>query len=157
MAKKKKNKRITQRERKFIQALPVSATLGEAAVAAGYSDKNPRQSGFQAMEGLRAKFSDLLDRHGLTDDALIDKYLLPLLSAKTTKHFAHHGKIVSTRSYSDNTTRFNALDATFRLKGAYSPKTEEEARINQQFTGPTVIVLDLPRPKRPTQGTINGD
>lgn len=150
MAKKKKT--LRPRQRKFVEALAKGATtIGEAAIAAGYSDKNPGQSGYQALKGIQAKMSDILDRHGLTDDVLIEKHLIPLLKAMTTKHFAHNGKVISKRDYKDNDTRRQTLDMAFRLKGAFAPKTEEEARLTQHFTGPTVIVLDIARPKRPEQ------
>lgn len=147
---KKKKKELTPRQRKFIQSLATGTkTATQAALDAGYTSKHPGQAAGQVLESIRAKMPEVLDRHGLTDDVLIEKHLKPLLSAKVTKHFAHNGRVVSKRDYSDNDTRRQTLDMTFKLKGSYAPKTDEEARISQQFMGPTVIVLDLPRPKRP--------
>lgn len=148
---KKKNIRLNKRQHRLVKNLVKGMDNASALTDAGYSAKHPRQSVHQALEGIRAKMPDVLDRHGFTDDALIDKYLRPLLSARITKVFAHKGKIKDRVQLSDNETRRQTLDMAFRLKGAYSPKTEEEARVTQQFTGPTVIVLDLPRPKRETQ------
>lgn len=140
---------LNPRQATLVKELAKGKTIKQAGIAAGYSPNHARQGAHQALEGIRAKMPEVLDRHGLTDDVLIDKYLLPLLSAKITKHFAHQGRVVHKRDYSDNDTRRQTLDMTFKLKGSYAPKTEEEAHISQQFMGPTVIVLDLPRPKRP--------
>lgn len=140
---------LNSRQTTLVKELAKGKTLKDAGIAAGYSEKTARQGAHQALEGIRAKMPEVLDRHGLTDDALINKYLLPLLNAKTTKHFAHQGKVKDTRHYADNTTRRETLDMAFKLKGAYAPKTEEEAHISQQFMGPTVLILDIPRPKRP--------
>lgn len=149
MAKKKKPTGLRPRQRKFVQALANGAnSLGQAAIEAGYSDKNPRQTGSQVLKGIQAKMSDILDRHGLTDDVLIDKYLRPLLSANIVRAFAPQGKVIYSKKMADNDTRRQTLDMAFKLKGAYSPKTEEEARLTQHFTGPTVIVLDIARPNR---------
>lgn len=146
---KKKKKELTPRQRKFIQGLATGTkTATQAAIDAGYTSKYPGQAAGQVLETLRSKMPEVLDRHGLTDDTLIEKYLKPLMVAKTTKHFAHNGRVVSKRDYSDNDTRRQTLDMAFKLKGSYAPKTDEEARISQQFMGPTVLILDIPRPKR---------
>jgi hypothetical protein len=147
--KKKKSPRLTNQQRKLVKNLAQGMDTATAGIRAGYSPNNIGQSVHQAMEGIRAKMADVLDRHGLTDDILIEKYLRPLLGAHITKLFAHEGQIRDSRLLRDNTTRLNALDLAFKLKGSYAPKTEEEAHIAQQFLGPTVIVLDIPRPKRP--------
>jgi hypothetical protein len=147
----KKNARLTHKQHRMVQELanPENKTAGDAAIAAGYSPNNARQSAHQALEGIRAKMADVMDRHGLTDDVLIDKYLRPLLRAKHTKFFAHEGIVKSSRQTTDNRTRVESLDMAFKLKGSYAPKTQEEAQVTQSFLGPTVIVLDMPRPKRP--------
>jgi hypothetical protein len=151
---KKKKKRLTARQKKFIQVLATGTkTQGQAAIAAGYSPKNANQSARQVMDSIRAKMPEVLERHGLTDDALIHEHLLPLLNAKIVRAFTHKGRVIYSKPLADNDTRRQTLDMTFKLKGSYAPKTEEEAHISQQFMGPTVIVLDLPRPKRPEQPT----
>lgn len=149
---KKRKPQLSRKEQTLVKELAKgkgTITQGEAAVIAGYSPKNPGQSAHQALESIRSKMPEVLDRHGLTDDVLIEKHLIPLLGAKITKHFAHHGKVKDKREYADHDTRRQTLDMAFKLKGSYAPKTDEEARISQQFMGPTVLILDIPRPKRP--------
>jgi hypothetical protein len=69
---------------KFIKERTQGKSFSEAAIAAGYSEKNARQSGYQAMQQLRGRVPDLMDKHGLSEDTLIDKYLRPLLEAEET-------------------------------------------------------------------------
>jgi hypothetical protein len=66
------------------------------------------------------KVSRLMDRLGLTKKVLIERYLIPLLSAKTTIRIREKGttRRVSVR---DNGTRQRALDMAFKLSGAYAP------------------------------------
>jgi hypothetical protein len=92
---------------------------------------------------------DLLDRLGLSDVALIEKHLKPLLSAQTTKFFQHRGKVTGKRVVTDNEGRLKALDMAFKLRGSFvqpDPKLAEQA-------GVKVIVLDMPRPDR--SGFVN--
>jgi phage terminase small subunit len=149
MSKKKKPPRLTSRQTKFVKELAKGQTHKQAAINAGYAEKHADQAAHQALERIRAKMADVMDRHGLTDDVLVEKYLVPLLKANTTKFFAHEGTVKDSREVEDNDTRTRSLDMAFKLKGSYAPKTQEEAAVNQSFLGPTVIVLDLPRPKRP--------
>jgi hypothetical protein len=88
---------------------------------------------------------ELLDEIGLTEETLIEKHLVPLLSATTTKFFAHRGKVVECRKVPDNDARLKALDLAFRLKGSYASKGQETT----EDRGIRVVVLDSPRPPRP--------
>jgi hypothetical protein len=94
-------------------------SLSEATIAAGYSDQNPRQSGFQALEQIRKKMLELLDKHGLTDDSLIDKYLRPALEAKETKFAQFEGKFTDKRNVVAWGPRLTALDMALNLKGSF--------------------------------------
>jgi hypothetical protein len=68
-----------------VKAYAKGQTLGDAAIEAGYSAKNPHQSGYQALKQIKGRVPELMDELGLTDRALIRKYLVPLLKAKETK------------------------------------------------------------------------
>jgi len=46
---------------KFIKERAQGKSFSEAAIAAGYSEKNARQSGYQAMQQLRGRVPDLMD------------------------------------------------------------------------------------------------
>jgi Terminase small subunit len=83
----KKRKKATPRQMKLIEERAKGKSYSEAAIAAGYSEKNARQSGYQALQQLRGRVPDLLDRHGLSEEVLIDKYLRPLLTARKPSSF----------------------------------------------------------------------
>ena len=59
-------------------------SVAEAAVKAGYSAKNARQSGHQALKAIRGRVPDLMERLGLSEEHLIDKHLRRHLKAKKT-------------------------------------------------------------------------
>src|SRR6267378_5684615 len=103
------HKQPTARQLALVKHLLNGATLTEAARRAGYSKKCPGQAGYQALQNLRLKMPELLDRLGLNDVALIEKHLKPLLSARTTKFFQYRGKVTGKRIVVDNDARLKAL------------------------------------------------
>jgi hypothetical protein len=116
---------LTNKERTLVRSLATGKSLTQAALDAGYSSKNPGQSGWQALQNIRLKMPDLLDRHGLTDNALIEKHLKPLLRATETKFFQSKGNVTETRRVPAHRVRINALDTAFRLKGSYKAPADE--------------------------------
>lgn len=104
--------------------------MTEAARRAGYSDRNLAQSGHQALKAIRLRMPELMDDLGLTERALIEKHLVPLLSAESTKYFQNKGKVSDKRSVPDNDTRLKALEMSFKLRGAYAPEDPAEAAFN---------------------------
>src|SRR6266851_328808 len=116
---------LTPRQVALAKRLLDGATITDAARDAGYSGKNLAQSGHQALKAIRLNMTELLDEIGLTERALIEKHLVPLLSATTTKVFQHKGEVSETRKVSDNDARLKALDLAFRLRGSYAAKEQE--------------------------------
>jgi hypothetical protein len=98
---------------KLIKARAEGKTYAQAAVAAGYPQKNARQSGFQAMEQIRGRIPDLMDKYGLSEDTLIDKYLRPLLDAKETVFFQKDGKVRQRVNVAALGIRLSSLRTTF--------------------------------------------
>jgi hypothetical protein len=91
----------------------------------------------------RSSLKSTCDQHGLTDEALIEKHLKPLLQAKETKFFQHKGRVTDSRQVPAHGIRLNALDMAFRLRGSYAaPLAEDRDKGTVQ-----VIVLDVPRPQ----------
>lgn len=140
----KKGKKVTPKQAKLVEAIVGGATQKDAAIAAGYSDKNPDQSAYQALRQIGRRMPELMDRLGLTEEALIEKNLVPLLEARETRFFAYRKQISKTpRATKKNPTpapivetvqvidsrevvalgiRTAALDIAFRLRGSYAPK-----------------------------------
>jgi hypothetical protein len=121
----RRQKGLTAKERALVRNLAKGKNLTQSALAAGYSGRCPGQSGWQALQNIRLKMPDLLDRHGLTDNALIEKHLKPLLGATETKFFQSKGNVTETRRVPAHRVRINALDMAFRLKGSYKAPADE--------------------------------
>jgi hypothetical protein len=136
------SKQLKPRQLALVKNLMDGMTLTEAARKAGYSKKWPGQAGYQALESLKLKMPDLLDRLGLSDVTLIEKHLKPLLSADMVKFFQHKGKVTDKRTVPDNDTRLKGLDIAFKLRGDYAPTDPKR----EEPTGVQVILVDIPRP-----------
>jgi phage terminase small subunit len=121
---KKKKRSLTPRQNHFAKALAHGRSQKQAAIEAGYSPKNARQSGYQVAQQIRDTMADALERHGLTDDTLIDKYLLPALEAEETVHIVTGG-VKKQRIHAKKRplwhARLRGLDIAFMLKGSYAP------------------------------------
>ena len=136
--------KLTKMQSEFAKAYMTSRTLGEAAIAAGASPKNARNSGYQLLKQLRGKrVPEVMDELGLSMPELIHNYLRPLLTAKETKFAQDEGKFTDFIEVENLDIRDRALDKAFRLHGAYAPKDPKEAA---QF-GVKVVIIDVPRPQ----------
>jgi len=76
-----------------------------------------RPPGFQKF---KLKMPVLAAKVGLSARALIEKYLVPLLSATTTKFCQYQGKFTDSRTVADNQAQLVTLDIAFRLHRAYA-------------------------------------
>jgi|SRR6516165_8556763 hypothetical protein len=87
----------------------------------------------------------LMDEKGLTDEELIEKYLVPLLEATQVKVFNDDGTLIYSEPLIAWDIRLGALREAFKLKGSYAPPPEPA----QAYTGIQVIVMDkIPRPNQ---------
>lgn len=141
---KKGKSRVTPKQAKLVKSLAAGATQKEAALAAGYSDNNPDQSAYQAIRQIGRRMPELMDRLGLTEEALIQNNLVPLLEARETRFFAFRKQVsrmpratkknptpvpivetvqvIDSREVEALGIRTAALDIAFRLRGSYAPK-----------------------------------
>ena len=116
-AKHGRNKRKPNaRQQKVVKELAKGKTLTQAAEEAGYSGKNAAQSGYQALAQLRGRVPDLLERHGLGEEVLIQKYLLPLLEAEETKFAISNSNAVIRREF--RKLRFQMIDDMGSVRSA---------------------------------------
>lgn len=118
MAKQK----LTPQQKLLVKGLVKGLSITDAALAAGYSEKYPGQVGSQALEAIRLKMPEVLERHGLTDDSLVENYLKPALEAQETEFAKFEGRITDQRDVVAWGPRLTALDIAFNLKGSYAPK-----------------------------------
>jgi hypothetical protein len=63
-----RNLELKPRQVALVKNLVVGMTITEAARRAGYSRKCPGQAGYQALQNLKLKMPELLDRLGLRPD-----------------------------------------------------------------------------------------
>jgi len=122
---------LTPRQKKLAENLLKGKSRKEAAIRAGYSAKNPRQSAHQALEAIRLKMPQLMDKVGLTDTKLLTKYLQPALEAKETEFAKFEGKITDSVDVIAWGPRLTALDIAFKLKGAYAPVEQQLQHIHE--------------------------
>jgi hypothetical protein len=137
----KPRKDLSSRQHALLKAYAKGKTLKQAAIEAGYSKKNADQSGYQALKAIKGRAADLMDEIGLTDRALIENYLVPLLEAKETKFFKDGDKRISVAALG---IRHAALDTAFKLRGSYAPRNPKEA----EHFWIKVVVVDMPRPPK---------
>ena len=164
---RKKTRKLTRKQEKLVEGIVAGKSHTQAAIDAGYSPNNPRQSAYQAIAAIEERARHAFDRKGITLDNLIDKHLLPLLQAKEIKHFPWrqtitvkssprgkksqereeiHTKVVQridTRTVAALSIRLAALDMVFRLRGDFPPK---QIDTEPQATGELHVYLgDIPR------------
>lgn len=123
----KKTKQRKQRHNpmraRLIRELAKGKTLTQSAKDAGYGSP---QAASMALRRAREKMPDLMDRVGLTDEALIQKYLGPLLNAEKTLYFQNGGIVMDKRTVPALNIRLSSLDMAFRLKNKYPNRLEIE-------------------------------
>ncbi len=117
--------KLTPQQRALVKNLVKGMNITEAAREAGYADNGyVGQLGSQALEGIRVKMPELLDKHGLTDDSLIENYLKPLMVAEETEFAKFEGRITDERNVIAWGPRKEGLDMAFKLKGSYAKDTD---------------------------------
>ena len=142
--KKKRVVRLTPQQVKLVVALTKGKTITAAALEAGYSKNYPGQAGSQALEQIRKSAPELLAKHGLTDDVLIEDYLKPMLNAEETKFFPYtkRGKReLLTRHVVAWGPRGIAFDAAMKIRGMYVKEQENQ--------GPQFSVVIINAQNRP--------
>ena len=145
---RKKKHRLTAKQQELIRQLAKTKHLGKAAIEAGYSPKNATQSAAQALAAIQKTAPELLAKHGLDDDSLIEKHVIPLLNAEETKFFTlpvGKGKDrrlqIESRKTANWTARQNGLDMAFKIRGLYVREQENK--------GPEFSVVMIDASNRP--------
>jgi hypothetical protein len=130
-AKHGRNKRKPNpRQQKFVKGIASGKTLTQAAIDAGYSSKYPNQSGYQALAQLRGRVPELLERHGLGEEVLIEKYnIYNHFLKRTRQSSSRKAKFGSMSKHSASATlhfvpHLNSTDLT-RLAIPRKPRSTE--------------------------------
>lgn len=141
---KKPKEKLTLKQSRFAKAFMKTRSLKEAALAAGYSQKNPSQSGQQALDTLKEKAPDVMARLGLTMEAIIQNHLTPLLTSTEVRLSQHEGEFTDSVELANDGIRLGATRTALELLNAFPPKDPALAA----QVGVQVIVLDVVRPDR---------
>ena len=153
--KKRRNRELSTRQKKYVEARLEGQSKTDAAITAGYSAKNAGQSGYQVEKAIAGRMRELMDDVGLTTRLLIEKHLIPLLDAtetkffpwrKTTKRGTH--QIIDRREVKALAIQLAALDMAFRLRGDYAPKQiDTEPDVSDEVT--VINIGGIPRYNEP--------
>jgi len=141
---RKKRRPLTPRRVKFVKQLVLGKSLAEAARKSGYTKHRANQAGHQALEQIRKAAPELLAEHGLTDDVLIDNYLLPLMNAEKTEFFPYTQRgqrKLLTVNVVDWRARDDGLEKAMKIRGLYVKEAEN--------TGPQFSVVIINGDNRP--------
>src|SRR5690349_5094799 len=114
-----KHKRPTKRQEALLKNLAMGMSQTDAAIAAGYSKKFAGQSGHQALRQIAKTWPEWLYEVCGTPEAVIEKYIIPLMNAKETKAFNNNGEVVYSRPMINWGARYKGLDIYCRIAGAY--------------------------------------
>jgi len=149
-AKKRANKKaarpLNMKQSRFAIEWMKTRSLKKAALAAGYSPKNPSQSGAQVIAVIKEKAPEVMNRCGLTLETIIKKYLFPLLEAEETIFAQHEGEFCDSVDVDALQIRLGAMRTALEVHGAIGSGSIEAALEDQRRSGIDVIVIDIPRP-----------
>jgi hypothetical protein len=106
-----KGKDLTPKQRRFVKGYLETGNATEAAKTAGYSEKSANSIAAEnlAKPSIREAISQLMEKHGLSDEKLLSIHK-DLLSATRT---------VSGIEVPDWDVRARALEMAYKLRGAY--------------------------------------
>ena len=97
---------------------------------------------------------ETMEKAGLTNKGLIEKYLKPALQAEETEFAKFEGKITDSQNVVAWGPRLTALDLAFKLKGSYAPaKTTADVNVNDVRVSIVRIGIDDRTPSNPPPGT----
>lgn len=108
---------LTIKQRLLVKWLSKGYSLKESAIKAGY--KPHTTNGSPALKTIREKFPELLARLGLTDEAVVKRFLLPAMRADDVKLAQFEGKFTDRTKVPNWSARLAAMDVMFNLKGAF--------------------------------------
>lgn len=130
----KGKRKLSVKQHKLIKALPTAASVSEAGRIAGYGTK---QSTYRALESAKEKFPDLLNRKGMTDEWLADRFKAGAEGAM--KVVMVEGTDIEV---ADHDLRFKYGWAIARMKGVDSPNDGDVRVENSAGFSVRLVVSD---------------
>lgn len=161
--KKQKSQRpLTNRERKLFELVAKGKTITDAALEAGYSEKFPGQAGSRAFANIKEKAPGLFDRHGLDDDAFVEKCIKPALFATEVKVFRSEDEIVYSKPLIAWGPRVSMNRLVAEMKGLVvkeqdTPGAQIRVVVINQANRPPRIINTQPIAQVPGLGAPKGE
>ena len=124
-------KKLNPRRAALLKEIAKGKTTSEAAKVAGYSHPNAANT---ALRQMRGELVQALEKRGWGPDQFVEKYLVPMLSAKKTLYASEHGIFTDSRDVEDNGARINAGEQYLKVIGGFAP-------VNVELHGAVVHVL----------------
>lgn len=129
-------KKLTKRQRKIVRTRLKHPDETQAEIGQRLGISQPHVARELAKPHVKAKFVDILDAAGVTDDRIAKK-VNQLMDAKETKHFASFGKVLDTREVEALGTQLAATNLAAELRG------HKQKKIDVTSNGDTVKALLL--------------
>lgn len=131
-----KGKKLTEKEKKLVQALTkVDGNVSAAGRLAGF---NTRQDAHQTLSRVQEKFPEVLNRKGMTDERLAE--LFNEGAERAMKPLVSDGIVMD--SIADEELRFKYRWAIAKMKGVDSPVDAGIDPSRAQRSGITLVVAD---------------
>jgi hypothetical protein len=124
-----KMRKLSLRDRKFLQAYLETGNRTEAAKRAGFkcsTNASFGEMGSRALKRVEGNMPEIMAEIGLDDVKLAEK-ALEGLEAMVVKPFAHKGVVISEPSYIDYATRAKYLEIIARMKGLLKDRVDHVA------------------------------
>jgi len=111
---------LTKKQRKLFEFLVKhpDATLREIAEATGYTDDGASKAINHSKALSPEYWRELMQKHPNLRDAALVKKVSDGLNSKTTKFFAHEGRVEETREVEDTHLQKDYTDLALRMTGA---------------------------------------
>ena len=145
---KMKCRRFTPRQLALLNGLSMRSSITQPGRSArSIEEGNDGKLASSLLKVVPETTSQLLDKCGLSREALMEQYLKPLLKAVSRSQ----RRVTDKRLVAAHETGLRALDTALRLHGGYPSKTKPSEAVKHNFV--EVIVVDIPRPRRTGPGT----
>jgi phage terminase small subunit len=137
--KKKKERALTMKERRFIKALPESPSISAAMRTAGYAKSTVDQQPTNVLGKPRvlSAIQKAMEKAGISDMSLAEKIREGMNATKVIVA-TENGQITDERYYKDYSVQHKYLDTAHKLRGDYPSE-----KLEVEHTG-VVEVLHIP-------------
>jgi NCAIR mutase (PurE)-related protein len=118
-----KRKRMTRLQKRVMRARLLHPDETQTEIGRRVGAKQKHVGSILRKDHVKQTMSEIMDKAGLTDE-FIAKKVKSLANAKTTKFFAHEGRVVDEKTVDDNGTQLAATSLAADIKGHKQKKVD---------------------------------